>query len=188
MVIGLVKKAKKLTKTGTIFLGCSCAFFTSCGQEVKNTGADDVTNTQSLSGVDTFSVRAKRFRNQSIEAGRKVFDRFAVIRIPRLLNVISGNAGYGLAKVYFNKRGSQFDFYCLFQGNASTPQPGTLEDIEAGLEYSLFECYNDNDEYIDFQAGDEFPIDLGNSIEVEILSADPRFDTTVDSQFEVTWI
>lgn len=191
------------TRSKLVTLSVFCFFNFSCGKKVENTVTEQdvrrpTLNTSFLELVASYSASSSQLSSKisskklsQDKSFSAIIEADAFIRIPEYLQVTQGNAGNQFARVYFELPGSYL-FYCSYQGGASSTSPSTEEEIQRGLYYQLDDCYEDvnNDgeaEALGYYPGYEAAIDKSSQVTLEILGADPRFQSKVKAQLEVDW-
>lgn len=112
----------------------------------------------------------------------------ALVTVPDELPVTTGNAGNGSAQVTFElNEGGRVT--CRYRGGASTSDPCTDEDLQAGLSYRFRRCTDEDGATLDVGPGDR--LDVVSAVVhvqdgVEVLPSWRHPETTVSVDFEVT--
>jgi hypothetical protein len=169
----------------------SSCLLVGCGKEVTNRApaSDDVTDIRGGT-TETFKLSASFLPNGLTQPKYKTFTKALEVRIPRTIDVKSGNAGNNTALLYFDATSvTDFGFYCKYIGGASTSSPLAEEDIQSGLKYNFDNCY--------MSLGDQrqinYPVDTwitqyeGSSLILELKGADSRFETDAEADLELKW-
>jgi hypothetical protein len=122
-------------------------------------------------------------------AGSSVFTfpTIGLATIPAKIFVQEGNAGNFKAKLKFKMSESIYNIECRYQGGASTQSPTAPADFDKGLSYNFIDCYDFLGRAMGMQSGEEVWLDPGNSIELIVDGADPRFGTITKSLVDVEW-
>jgi hypothetical protein len=165
--------------------------FAGCGKAVN--GLDEkeevFRNAQTSSVIplkDTYSPLGISSASNS----RYDFKEDSLVRIPASIAVEEGNAGNNVAVIYFNADSeNEFEYYCKYVGGASSSSPMTQTEISNGLFYHFDNCYQGSGELspLNYYPGRK-EIQRGNkAVILEVLSADPRYQTQAATEFEVEW-
>jgi hypothetical protein len=184
---------------------CSCLLIGSfllvgCGKAVT-TEEDDATRDDQYLRPGSVMIESEKLKDiygpletpvpselRSID-GEHTFDQLAEVTIPDAVYVTKGNAANQFAYVFMNENNNAYDFYCLYKGGASTDQPAeNSADEDLGQTYAFVECYDDEGDELGLEPGNQVWIDKGNSIEVHVEGADPRYNTKTITTTDVTWI
>lgn len=164
-----------------------CFLLVGCGKKVENTQEQSDVNRSELSS-QLIKLKAQLFKSGNAIDEEYAFNSDSEVRIPASINITEGNAGNNMARVYFNAISeNEYGFYCNYQGGASMQSPLTSGDIESGKKYIFENCYtqDNNQGEINYYPGYETIQYQNKSIIFELLSADPRYDTSAEAEFEV---
>jgi len=115
------------------------------------------------------------------------FPTIGLATIPAKIFVQEGNAGNFKAKLKFKMSESIYNIECSYQGGASSQSPTAPADFDKGLSYNFIDCYDFLGRAMGMQSGEELWLDPGNSIELILDGADPRFATITKSLVDVEW-
>lgn len=173
------------------YLSMYCMLMVGCGKKVKNQVEEqdirrDTLTANSIILEDTLGKLASKTTGKSIYT----FTQDSSVRIPASITVEAGNAGNNYAVIYFNSKSqSEFDFYCKYKGGATTSSPATETDFTNGLYYHFETCYTQENDIgeVGYYPGYEVINFSDNSLILDLLSADPRYNTQVAAEIEVNW-
>ena len=158
-----------------------------CGKGVKNdSSSDDDSDIRSITS-EVHKLEASLKIDGSSELSMKSFAEAREVRIPASIVVKNGNAGNNAAIIYFNANSDiDFDFYCKYIGGASVTSPENQEDVEKGLAYNFDDCYKalNDQRQINFYPGESITQKDESTVILELLSADPRFNTSAEAEIE----
>lgn len=166
-------------------------FLFGCGRSLETEINNEVL---SRAGLEDYSVvlESTHTVNGEITSDKKIFNNNALVRIPAFIQVREGNAGNHWARVYFNVLNNEAEFYCDYKGGAFSESPDSDWEIEKGLKYHFYGCFQDVDfdgevDELNYYPGLESIQDRDHSIDLEILSADPRYNTKAQALIEIEW-
>ena len=187
--LNLLKKAIVKTKCYNLklfYFSIYCLLLVGCGKKIEQPQDQDVRQERLESQI--IKLNAKIFSNGNAVDEEHEFTTDSEVRIPDSLQVIEGNAGNHIAKIYFNvDENDNFEFYCKYVGGASNATPNKPEEITSGHYYHFDTCYmqeNDQQE-INLLPGYESIQYKDKSVLFKLVGADPRFDTQAAAEFEV---
>jgi hypothetical protein len=172
-------------------------FCCSCGKKFEekssNTGNDPRRDFASANSVVLYSQFAALKPAQVLtNNGEFFFDKDAEVVIPEYIDVTEGNAGNFFAKIEMNIQNGEAEFFCLYQGGASSPEPNTEEEIQRGMRYFFNACYQDihgdgTQHDLGYYPGYEAIQDKDRAIRLVIQGADPRTVTRANTEIEILW-
>ena len=173
------------------YLSLYCMLFAGCGKAIKGLEEEqEITRDPFTASFIPLKDVYSPLSGKSSPNARYDFTSDSLVRIPASIEVEEGNAGNNVAVIYFNaKSESEFEFFCKYIGGASSSTPMTQTEITNGLFYHFDNCYSDTAELqpLNYHPGRQ-EIQYGNkSVILDVLSADPRYNTHVATEFEVEW-
>ncbi|MBL7664562.1 MAG: hypothetical protein JNM93_05470 [Bacteriovoracaceae bacterium] len=141
-------------------------------------------------GADSsITLIAKKFLNYNTTSnGVYAFKGDARVSIPEFVRVKKGNAGNQKAYLYFNHENNVFQFYCLYNGGASSQFPDTPEEIEKGTYYNFYACYDVDSQDIGVQPGEKIIQESFYNIMLKLDGSDTRYDTEAFTDLDLDWL
>ena len=171
------------------YFSAFCMFSVGCGKKVTNNEDQNEVRRDSLT-VERIILDASLETNGLKDIERYSFKKDSEVRVPASIEVDSGNAGNNFAVIYFQANSTtNFQFYCKYQGGANYASPSTVTDRINGLIYHFHSCYKElNDQRpVTYYPGSLITQYQGTKVILEILSADPKLDTSASTELEVNW-
>lgn len=189
--LNLLKQAITKTKCYNLrlfYFSIYCFLLIGCGKKVESTPTNEDIQRAGLN-TSIVKLESKIFTTGDIIKRKYDFETDSEVRIPDVIKVTEGNAGNNQARIYFNQDSSSFGFYCNYLGGASSASPINPDDFENGKMYYFDRCYTIEGDLgeINYYPGYESIQYEGKSVEFQILSADPRFDTSAEAEIEVNF-
>lgn len=163
----------------------------SCGKSLETNIENEVVSRTALKDSSivlqsTLSINGNKHKDHFL------FNENALVRIPTFIEVKQGNAANQWARINFNQRNEQEEFFCTYKGGAFSETPDSESDLARGMTYHFYGCYQDVDgdgsyDELNYYPGLESIQDRDHKISLEILSADPRFDISGETLLEIEW-
>jgi len=170
------------------YFGIYCLLMVGCGKKIKNSPALEEIQRNALT-TDRIFLNSKLYVNGQKVNSKHLFaeDTDLEVTIPDIIRVNEGNAGNNTAVIYFNANSvTEFRYYCIYTGGALNSAPDDPQDIEDGLNYHFDDCYNLEGK-VGFYPGYQLTQDNDKAVILELLSADPRYNTTATTELEVRY-
>ena len=191
----MLKKAilnMKCQHTKMLCLSLYCLLSSGCGKKIQDQKKGETSDSLPLYS-STLSVKAFYYKNGDSLIGNLDLSKSAWVQIPEFLQVIEGNSGNQKARLYFNVRDDEYEFFCEYQGGADSKHPNDEEEIARGLKYELIDCYQDVDDdgaidVLNYAANTEVWHAGGNKIILEIQGSDDRSDNVTEAEIDIEYL
>lgn len=170
------------------YFGLYCLLMVGCGKKIKNSPELEEIQRSALT-TDRIFLDSNLYTNGQKEISKYQFNEETdlEVTIPDVIKVTAGNAGNNTAVLYFNADSvSDFKYYCIYTGGSLYSSPTNPEDIEDGLLYHFDDCYNLEGK-VGFYPGYKLTHAHNKAVILELLSADPRYNTHATTELEVTY-